>query len=131
VLIHLETSSGVPIYRQIVEQIRQQIALRRLGIGERIPSVRDLARSLAVNPLTVAKAYTELEREGLIETRRGVGTFVAQGRPRLAYSERVRLVRELAERLAAESVRLEVPPDRVEALVRDLLERYARSDDHE
>ena len=123
-LIHLETSSGVPIYRQVVDQIKSQAAAERLKAGERIPSVRQLAVSLAVNPLTIAKAYSELEREGIIETQRGIGTFVARGIPRLSAAERMRNLREISDKLAAESARLCVPRERVEALLKESLDRY-------
>ncbi len=130
-LIRLETTSGIPIYRQVMDQLKMQVATERLKVGERIPSVRQLALSLAVNPLTIAKAYTELEREGVIETQRGVGTFVARDEPRLKMNERIRQVRQAAEALAAESVRLDVPPEKVEGLLREALERYSRGAVHE
>src|SRR5262249_38113906 len=73
----LDPDSGVPIYRQIQDQIRYGIASRRLRPGEQLPTVRALAVDLAVNPNTVIKAYTELERQGILTTEQGSGTFVA------------------------------------------------------
>src|SRR5437868_8018378 len=73
----LDANSGVPIYRQIQDQIRYAIALQRLRPGEQLPTVRALAVDLAVNPNTVIKAYSELEREGVLTTEQGSGTFVA------------------------------------------------------
>ena len=73
----LDPKSGVPIYRQIQDQIRYGIASGRLRPGEQLPTVRALAVDLAVNPNTVIKAYTELERQGVLTTEQGSGTFVA------------------------------------------------------
>src|ERR1700737_2492134 len=73
----LNPKSGVPIYRQIQDQIRYGIASGLLSPGEQLPTVRSLAVELAINPNTVIKAYTELEREGILTTEQGSGTFVA------------------------------------------------------
>jgi GntR family transcriptional regulator len=73
----LDPKSGVPIYRQIQDQVRYGIASGRLRPGEQLPTVRALAVDLSVNPNTVIKAYTELERQGLLTTEQGSGTFVA------------------------------------------------------
>ena len=79
--MHLNPNSGVPIYRQVVQQLRQRIASGRLALDDQLPSARDLSRELKINPLTVIKAYQILEREGYVEMRRGLGTF-ATGAPR-------------------------------------------------
>jgi GntR family transcriptional regulator len=73
----LDSRSGVPIYRQIQDQVRYGVASGLLVVGEQLPTVRALAVELAVNPNTVIKAYTELEREGLLTTEQGSGTFIA------------------------------------------------------
>lgn len=74
---HLETRSGVPTYLQIVQQVRQAIRLGLLRPGDKLPTVKDVVTSLTINPNTVLRAYRELDLEGLVEGRRGVGTFVA------------------------------------------------------
>src|SRR6516165_2518339 len=74
----LDAKSGVPIYRQIQDQVRYGIASGRLRPGEQLPTVRALAVDLAVNPNTVIRAYTELERQGILTTEQGRGTFVAE-----------------------------------------------------
>lgn len=79
VTFKLDPKSGVPIYRQIQDQIRFGIASGFLTIGEQLPTIRALAVELQVNPNTVIKAYTELEREGIVNTEQGTGTFVAAG----------------------------------------------------
>jgi GntR family transcriptional regulator len=73
---HISTTSGVPTYMQIVEQVRQALRLGRLEPGDRLPAVREVAAAVAVNPNTVLKAYRELEHERLVEGRHGQGTFV-------------------------------------------------------
>jgi len=77
IAFQLNSKSGVPIYRQIQDQVRYGIASRLLMPGEQLPTVRSLAVELSVNPNTVIKAYTELEREGILTTEQGSGTFVA------------------------------------------------------
>ncbi len=73
---HLSSTSGVPTYLQIVEQVRQALRLGRLEPGDRLPTVREVAAALAINPNTVLKAYRELEYEQLVEGRHGLGTYV-------------------------------------------------------
>ena len=76
-LLHI-SSDGTPIYQQIVEQIRFRIVSGQLSVGDELPAIRNLAQGLRVNPNTVARAYRELEHEGLVEKRRTTGTFVAE-----------------------------------------------------
>ncbi len=87
-LLEIDHHSGVTIYRQVIEQIRQQIMAGRLSEGEQLMSVRELAAQLRVNPMTISKAYALLEVEGLLERRRGIGLFVA--RLRKAQKERTK-----------------------------------------
>ncbi len=92
----VNTKSGVPIYVQLVDQVRHAIEVGSLGAGERLPTVRALAGDLGVAPNTVVKAYGELQREGFIESRPGVGTVVAAGAGEMS---RGRQVEALYERL--------------------------------
>ena len=78
-LIELDHHSGVPIYRQIIDQIRQAIVAGELAAGVQLETVRDLAGRLKVNPMTVSKAYSILEMEKLVDRKRGIGLFVAEG----------------------------------------------------
>lgn len=88
-----------PLYEQVIAQMRQAIVRGEIGLGEKIPSVRELAQLLKINPNTVMRAYQELEREGLTEKRRGQGTFITSS------SERVQAVRQsFAEQYMAEFV---------------------------
>ncbi|WP_067924352.1 GntR family transcriptional regulator [Alicyclobacillus shizuokensis] len=88
-----------PLYEQILKQMRSAIAKGEIALGEKIPSVREMAHALKVNPNTVSHAYQELERDGLTETRRGQGTFITTSRERVQQFRR-----ELAERLLADFV---------------------------
>jgi GntR family transcriptional regulator len=76
--VQLDLKSGVPFYRQIIDQIKSAIATGRVASGDRLPTVRQLAVDLSINPNTVSRAYTELELTGLVETQMGSGTFVGQ-----------------------------------------------------
>jgi GntR family transcriptional regulator len=76
---HLDSRSGVPAYLQIVQQVRQSIRLGMLRPGDQLPTVKEVVASLTINPNTVLRAYGQLDLEGLVEGRRGVGTFVSAG----------------------------------------------------
>lgn len=103
--IRIRPSTGTPLYRQIVDEVRSAFVRGFLEAGERLPSVRELASSLAVNPATVVKAYDALEAERLIVRRQGLGAFVAGGEPLVAPGEDEAKVRELAAGLALEGRR--------------------------
>lgn len=128
---HIDPSSGTPIYRQITDQVRHAIAGGVLRAGDRLPPVRDLAVELAVNPNTIAKAYQDLERDGVIETSRGRGTFVASSRPVATESERARRLHPVIDRLIAEAYLLGVSEDDVKRLLEERLagKRRGRQDD--
>jgi GntR family transcriptional regulator len=123
---HIDPSSGTPIYRQLVDQVRQAVASGVLRAGDRLPSVRDLAVELAVNPNTVAKSYQELEREGVIETPRGRGSFIADRDHTVSEAERLRQFTEAAEKLAADAYRLRIGSDRAAAIFRERVEEAER-----
>ena len=79
-MLHLQIDphSGVPLYRQVMDRFRYYVGCGVLKKGDRLPSIRDLSRRLAINPSTVVKAYTELQHEGLIEMKHGRGVFVSE-----------------------------------------------------
>src|SRR5271154_374122 len=104
----LSAASDVPIYRQIVQHIRRAVALGQLALGEQLPAVRVLAESLVVNPNTVARAYQELIRDGLLESRSGVGVFVAEKlRQVFSEAERERRLKHAVEQLLYEVLLLD------------------------
>ena len=111
-MFRLDAGSGVPIYRQLMAQVRQELLLGRLQPGEQLPTVKEVVDALAVNPNTVTKAYRELEHEGLVRSRQGLGTFVAASppaavaaRPALLASLTRWVRRARAEGLEAEEMR--------------------------
>lgn len=98
--LSVDFSSATPIWSQIEENLRRLIASGALTPGAPVPSVRDLARDLKINPATVAKAYQRLADAGVLAVKRGEGTFVADAPPAMTRSERVRILRESADRYA-------------------------------
>jgi GntR family transcriptional regulator len=106
--IHISTADGVPIYLQIVNQIKYLVSSGRLTAGEELPPIRTLAEQLVVNPNTVARAYRELEAAGIVEKRRTAGTYVSdQGSP-LARRERLKILSERLDALLAEARQMDV-----------------------
>jgi GntR family transcriptional regulator len=124
--IRIESSSGVPILRQIADQIRSHSATGTLAPGDRLPSVRQLAKELAVNPNTILHVYERLTAEGILERRQGDGTYVSLTLPR----GRARAQRELLEseldRLCHRAADLGVSDDELRKLVDESLARIAR-----
>jgi GntR family transcriptional regulator len=107
-MLRIDPRDAVPIWKQIEDGMRRVIAAGTLGAGQAVPSVRDLARDLQVNPMTVSKAYQHLTDAGLLEVRRGSGTFVAAGVPRAPRAERLRELKDAAARYAAHAASLGV-----------------------
>lgn len=106
--IHISTADGVPIYQQIVNQVKYLVSSGRLTAGEELPPIRTLAEKLVVNPNTVARAYRELESAGIVEKRRTAGTYVSdQGSP-LARRERVKILTERIDALLAEAQQMDI-----------------------
>jgi GntR family transcriptional regulator len=128
VILSVDPASGLPIYLQIVQQVKWRIATGALRAGERLPSVREIAGQTRVNPNTVAKAITELERAGVVETRRGSGTFVAEGSVTLTRAERRRLVREACDRAVTDAFHLQWSDEDLRALFEESVRRIYRSE---
>jgi GntR family transcriptional regulator len=101
--IKIDPADGVPIYRQIVNQIRYSVASGLLEPGEELPTIRALALTLRVTPNTIVKAYEELESAGVVQKRHGSGTFVSGERTRLADRERRRIIEQRIDALLAEA----------------------------
>jgi GntR family transcriptional regulator len=102
----IATSDREPIYRQLATQIREGIARGRLKCGDKLPSVRELSRTLVVNPNTIARTYTELERDGVLNTRQGKGVFIAELASELTKSARKRRLTDQIDALLTEAVHL-------------------------
>ncbi len=116
--IHISPRDGVPIYLQIVNQVKYLVAAGRLAPGEELPPIRSLAEELTINPNTVARAYRELELAGLVEKRRTAGTYVSDGGSPLARRERMRILGERIDLLLAEARQMNVATDEIVQLLR-------------
>jgi GntR family transcriptional regulator len=117
VQIHIATNDGVPIYLQIVNQIKYAVASGRLATGDELPPIRVLAERLLINPNTVARAYRELEMAGIVEKRRTAGTYVSdQGSP-LARRERMKILSQRIDALLAEARQMDVGQDELMKLI--------------
>lgn len=116
-MVQIATGDTRPISRQIVDAVRMKIATGELGSGDQLPSVRGLAQQLAINPNTVAKAYAELTTEGWLESRQGMGLYVAVPRQRLSDDERERRLDDAIGRFVNDVIPLGFPPDEVQARV--------------
>ena len=121
-LFSINTGSTEPIYRQLIQQVRRRIASGQLSAGQEIPSVRELAQTLAVHPMTISKAYSLLEAEGLLERRRGLSMVVAaQHTQAKSSASRVELLRPTLEKAAAEVQQLELPAAQAVKLFQTIL----------
>ncbi len=131
VWLDVDARSGVPIYVQIVSQVRHAVEIGSLTSGDRLPTVRALAGDLTVAPNTVVKAYNELQRAGLIESRAGVGTVVAGGVGEMAREHRVDALYERLDVLVRDAVGLGITEDelwgRFEAAFDRLHERTSQT----
>ena len=117
--IHVSPHDGSPIYLQIVQQVTYLAASGRLEPGEQLPPVRRLAEQLVVNPNTVARAYRELERSGVVESRQGAGVFLAKAASSpLNRRERLKILRERIDMLLAEAQHMSIDVETVIGLVR-------------
>lgn len=125
--ITIDPASGLPIYVQIVNQIKTGIAMGRLLPEDPLPSVRQLALELTVNPNTVARAYLELEFEGIIYKRQGHGTFVSSQGVEMSKNERRKVLSELIERALVEGVNLGLGEDELRETFERVLEKIIQS----
>ncbi len=112
----IEPTSRKPIYRQLCDQLREAVARGTVAAEQRLPSVRELSRTLVVNPNTIARVYTELERDGVIHSRPGLGVFVAKPKAELTKKVRKEKLLELLDRLLTEAVHLGFSSQEVLAL---------------
>ena len=117
--IQISTSDGVPIYQQIVSQVRYLIAAGRLQSGEELPPIRVLAEQLTVNPNTVARAYLELEHAGTVTKRHGSGTYVSEARSPLPQREKTKILSRRVDTLLTEARQLDVELTEVIKLLRE------------
>jgi GntR family transcriptional regulator len=110
-LIEIDTHVGVPLYRQIIDQVRRAVMTGLLREGEQLESVKGLAARLKINPMTISKAFSFLVQEGLVERRRGVGLFVANVDVDQRRQTKKRLLQEALENAASLAVQMDVPEE--------------------
>ncbi|HMO64770.1 MAG TPA: GntR family transcriptional regulator [Verrucomicrobiota bacterium] len=122
---HLQFDSGQPVYLQLMEQVKAAAASGALRPGEPLPGIRPLAEQLRVNRNTVARAWLELEREGVIETRQGKGCFLrANGEPRLRKAARTGMLHGPLDAAIVQAHHLQIPDDELLRLLRERLEHF-------
>jgi GntR family transcriptional regulator len=121
--IQISAGLGTPIFKQIVDQVRLAAVIGKLQPGAQLPSVRALAERLVVNPNTIARAYGELQREGIIDSQQGRGVFVAKPRQIYTKAERLRRIEPLVEALANEGVAMGFSPDELVASLRSRMDK--------
>jgi len=126
--LRIDPASAVPVYAQVVEQVRMLIALRALRPGDKLPSVRELAAQVRINRNTASKAYQLLEAAGVLETRAGQGTFVADGVPPWSRDERLRRLEQSINRALVEANHLGVPFDEVIKITQRLAQEFEAGD---
>jgi GntR family transcriptional regulator len=106
--IHINNASDRPVYQQIVDQVKRDIALGRIIKNEKLPTVRQLASQITINPNTIAKAYRQLEQQGIIVTKAGAGAFVANLDSNLSRSVRKKVISEELERVAVDAYHMQI-----------------------
>jgi GntR family transcriptional regulator len=122
-LLSISPSSGLPLYRQLIDQFRALIATGKLAPGELLPSVRQVAQDLQINPMTVSKAYSLLERDGIVELVRGQGMrILSPAAPTTRLKQREQSLLPLLQQVAASAYQLGLTQDQVLALLTPLLE---------
>jgi len=124
-LLEIDHHSGVPIYRQVMRQIRQQIVTDGLRPGDQVEPVRELAGHLKVNPMTISKAYAFLEAEGLLERRRGVGLFVAEVQKDRQEEIKTELLSQTMDKAAVTAIQLGLSEDEAVEFLRKHYSEYS------
>jgi GntR family transcriptional regulator len=122
--LNISTGSDTPIYKQITDQIRLAVATGKVAIQDQLPSVRALAEELVLNPNTVARAYSDLAREGLIEARPGRGAFIACKRKVFSREESRRRIEPLLDSLIGEALATDLTPDELRSAFEKKLKQW-------
>jgi GntR family transcriptional regulator len=129
VVLTVDPRSGVPIYLQVIEQVKRSVALGVLASGEQLPTVKQLALDLTINPNTVAKAYRELERDGVIETAPGRGSFVrGNGSIDTTKAAATDVARDAIEAAVREAKSIGLQADQIRSLASNAIDRWFRED---
>lgn len=123
--VHINTNNGIPIYEQIARQVKFAVANSSLQVGERVPSVREMAAQIAVNANTVARAYRDLQAEGVLLPIRGTGLAVTPEAPQKCRAERLEMIRERLRSVLAEAYHNQITADEIRGLVEGELGRLS------
>lgn len=126
-LISIDPSNGIPIYEQIVRQVKYNIASGALVSGQMVPSVRELSKQLAINPNTIQRAYQVLQVEGVLETLRGRGQHVSANAKDSCVSQRLQLIQERLELVVEEGLQAGLDPEQLRASMEGALRRHGSS----
>ena len=122
--IAINTGSSTPIYKQITDQVHLAVAAGKLAVGDQLPSVRALAEELVVNPNTIARAYADLARAGLIESKSGRGVFITRKRRVFTREEGWRRLEPQIDALIGEAMALDITPDDLEEVIQEKLDLW-------
>jgi GntR family transcriptional regulator len=122
--LRIDNASDRPVYQQIIDQVKRDIALGRLAKEDKLPTVRELARQIAINPNTIGKAYRQLEQEGIIVTKPGAGAFVASLDSNLNRSVRKKLLSEELERIAVDAFHMQIDGQTLLELFNNAIEKF-------
>ena len=117
--LQIDPHSGIPVYRQVMDQVKYYVASGTLKVGSQLPSIRELSKTLSVNPTTVVKAYTELQHEGVIKMKQGKGAFVAEVEEKMTRRERRKVLERLARQMMVEARQMGAPPELVRRVVEE------------
>jgi len=124
--MEINPSNNTPIFEQITNQVKYSVAVGAVRPGDLLPSIRQLAMDLLINPNTVARAYRDLEREGVLEMRRGLGAYVAPGAVPICKDARRKLISEKVRQVMEEAADASFSMEEIEKLVRQELDRIVR-----
>jgi len=120
----IDNASDRAVYLQIIDQVKRDIALGRLAREERLPTVRQLSQQLTINPNTIAKAYRQLEQEGIIVTRAGAGAFIANLDSMLSRTVRRKLICDELERIVVEAFHMQIDKETMTEWFNTILEKF-------
>jgi GntR family transcriptional regulator len=125
-LLEIDHHSGVPIYRQIKDQVREQIMAGRLKEGDQLVSVRELAAQLKVTPVTVSKAYSAMEAEGLLERRRGIGLFIAKIHSDKKEQKKEEIIEAFLSKAVTTAIQFGLSHEKTEKMLREIFLKYQK-----
>lgn len=123
-LLDIDHHCGIPIYRQIIDQIRRQIMAGQLRGGQQLTSVRELAVQLHVNPMTISKAYGIMESEGLLERRSGIGLFVAKLTNSYKLQAKEKILQDKLKQAVVSAVQFDIPESKIKEITTGLYKKY-------